>query len=89
MGDTSASCGFDWGHSVVFSWQLGWSEGPLDAISHMIGPVGTAGGWAQLVPLPLCVVTGPLHMVSSAEELNFSHGGSVCCPAVSDGEIVK
>lgn len=89
LGDTLALCGFDWGNSVVLSWQLGWSEGPVDVIFHIIGPLETARGWAQLVPLPLCVVAGPLLMVSAAEELNFSHGGSVCCPAVSDGEIVK
>lgn len=57
--------------------------------SHMMGNLGTGRVWAQLAPLPLWVVPELLPVVSLEEELDLSHGGSVCYSGVSDAEIVK
>lgn len=53
----------------------------------MIGTLAILGAGLRWAPLPRCV--GPLLVVSPAEELNFSRGGSVCYTAASDREIVK
>lgn len=74
QGNSSALCGIDWGHLMIFSYWLGWA-----GRSKMSSPTCLAFCQVQPEswhPIPLHVVSGLLHMVSLAKLSVISQGRS-------------